>query len=71
VPKEGKFYALVRAVFMDPHRPAEHPDLLSCDGGFLRFLREQMKGFYDLRQNPSSLFIFLKLSSILIASPIF
>jgi hypothetical protein len=49
----------------DLRGPAENPDMLSCCGGFLRYFREQRRGFHDLlRQKPSSLFILLGWSSI-------
>jgi hypothetical protein len=28
--------------------PAENPDVLSCDAGFLLYFREQMRGLNDL-----------------------
>jgi hypothetical protein len=45
MPGEGIFYALISAVCTDLHGPIEGPDLLSCDGGFLQFFREQMRSF--------------------------
>jgi hypothetical protein len=42
------FCVLIRAVCTDLCGPAENPDLLSCDGSFLRSFREQMRGFHDL-----------------------
>jgi hypothetical protein len=54
---EDALCALIRAVCTDLRGPAENPDLLSYDWGFLRSFREQMRGFHDLlRQKPSSLF---------------
>jgi hypothetical protein len=70
VPEEGIFCALIKAVCTDLCGPAENSDLLSCDEGFLRSFREQMRGFHDLllRQKPTSLFIMLGWSSISVAS---
>jgi hypothetical protein len=62
---EGVFFAMKRAVCTDLPSPAEIPYLLSCDGGFLRSFREQMRGFHDLlRQKPSSLFVLFGWRSI-------
>jgi hypothetical protein len=48
---------------IDLHSPV---DMASCLGGFLK---EHMRGLHDLlRQNPTSLFILLRWSSILMAS---
>jgi hypothetical protein len=69
VPGEDIFCALISAVCTDLRGAAENPDLMSCDGGFLRAFRQQMRGFHDLfRQKPSSLFILLGWSSIPVAS---
>jgi hypothetical protein len=57
VPGEGRVGALMKAVCMDLHGLAENPPIVSCEGGFLQYFREQID-FYDLlRQKPSSLFI--------------
>jgi hypothetical protein len=48
VPGESIFCALIRAVCTDVRGPAENSHLLSCDGGFLRSFRDQMRGFHDL-----------------------
>jgi hypothetical protein len=53
MPGEGIFWALIRAAYMDLCGPAENPDLLSCDGGFLWSFSEQLRGFHDLlREKP-------------------
>jgi hypothetical protein len=55
---EGIFCALIRAARTDLRGPAEYSDLLSRDGDFLRYFREQTRGFHDLlRQKQSSLYI--------------
>jgi hypothetical protein len=61
---QGRVSALIRAVCMDLHVPAENPSLHSR--GFLRSFREWVRGFHDLlRQKPSFLFMWLPCSSIL------
>jgi hypothetical protein len=45
---------------MDLLDPSENPAVEFYEGGFLRSLREQMRGFHDfLRQKPFSLLILL------------
>jgi hypothetical protein len=68
-PGEGIVCALIRAVWTGLRGLMENPDVLSCDGGFLRSFREQMRGYHDLlRQKPSSMFVLLGWSSISVAS---
>jgi hypothetical protein len=65
VPGEGTIGALIRTVSMDLLGPKENPNQQSCDGGFLQYLREQLRSFHDLlRQKPSSLFILSELNPI-------
>jgi hypothetical protein len=37
VPREGIVCAMIKAVCTDMRGPTENPDLLSCDGGLIRF----------------------------------
>jgi hypothetical protein len=59
----------IRPVCTELPGPAENPDLLSCDWGFLWPFGEQMRDFHDLlRQKLASLFVLLGWTSIPIAS---
>jgi hypothetical protein len=61
--------ALMRAACTHLHGAMENPALESCEGGFLKSFREQMRGLHDLlRQKPSSLFMLMGWSSISTAS---
>jgi hypothetical protein len=46
--REAISCALIRTVHTNLHGPTENSDTLSCDGGFLRSFREQMRGSHDL-----------------------